>query len=143
MAHEIFALAARQDLLFRTGGRLVSEGLSLSALRLAGCGRQLTCGDDYKNYVAHLDSGFAIHCIAKGLCDGVWTANSGEYPRCAVQCAQLTRLIEYILRGNAIAVGAPLHGGSTQHTEIGLLDTQASRFVIRRRWRWFTTADLP
>ena len=44
-------------------GRLVSEGLSLSILSLAGDQRQLPCGDDYKEYVVHLDSGFAIHCI--------------------------------------------------------------------------------
>ena len=44
------------------GGRLVSEGLSLSVLSLAGDQRQLPCGDDYKEYVVHLDSGFAIHC---------------------------------------------------------------------------------
>jgi len=44
-------------------GRLVSEGLSLSALSLAGDGRQLPCGDDYKKYVVHLDSGFAIHSV--------------------------------------------------------------------------------
>ena len=43
-------------------GRLVSEGLSLSVLSLAGDQRQLPCGDDYKEYVVHLDSGFAIHC---------------------------------------------------------------------------------
>jgi hypothetical protein len=43
-------------------GRLVSEGLSLSILSLAGDQRQLPCGDDYKEYVVHLDSGFAIHC---------------------------------------------------------------------------------
>ena len=44
-------------------GRLVSEGLSLSILSLAGDQRQLPCGDDYKEYVVHLDSGFAIYCI--------------------------------------------------------------------------------
>jgi hypothetical protein len=43
--------------------RLVSEGLSLSVLSLAGDQRQLPYGDDYKEYVVHLDSGFAIHCI--------------------------------------------------------------------------------
>jgi hypothetical protein len=48
-------------------GRLVSEGLSLSALSLAGDGRQLPCGDDSKKYVVHLDSGFAIHCIASRI----------------------------------------------------------------------------
>jgi hypothetical protein len=34
----------------------------LSVLSLAGDQRQLPCGDDYKEYVVHLDSGFAIHC---------------------------------------------------------------------------------
>ena len=48
-------------------GRLVSEGLSLSVLSLAGDQRQLPCGDDYKEYVVHLDSGFAIHCTAEAL----------------------------------------------------------------------------
>lgn len=49
-------------MLCRMGGRLVSEGLSLSVLRLAEDERQVPCGDDYKKYVVHLDSGFAIHC---------------------------------------------------------------------------------
>jgi hypothetical protein len=44
------------------GGRLVSEGLSLSALSLAGGERQLPCGDDCRKYVVHPDSGSAIHC---------------------------------------------------------------------------------
>lgn len=42
-------------------GKLVSGGLSLSALRLAGGERQLPCGDDCKKHV-HLDSGSVIHC---------------------------------------------------------------------------------
>ena len=46
-------------------GRLVSEGLSLTVLSLAGDQRQLPCGDDYKEYAVHLDSGFAIHCNYK------------------------------------------------------------------------------
>jgi hypothetical protein len=45
------------------GGRLVSGGLSLSALSLAGGGRRLPCGDDCRKYVVHLDRGSAIHCI--------------------------------------------------------------------------------
>ena len=49
----------------RMRGRLVSEGLSLSVLSLAGDQRQLPCGDDYKEYVVHLDSGFAIHCTKR------------------------------------------------------------------------------
>jgi hypothetical protein len=49
------------------GGKLVSAGLSLSALSLAGCERQLPCGDRCKEYVVHPDSGFAIHCIFNPL----------------------------------------------------------------------------
>ena len=45
------------------GGKLVSAGLSLSALSLAGCERQLPCGDRCKEYVVHSESGFVIHCI--------------------------------------------------------------------------------
>jgi hypothetical protein len=44
------------------GGRLVSERLSLSVLRLADGERQLPCGDDYGKYVVRPDSGSAIHC---------------------------------------------------------------------------------
>jgi hypothetical protein len=47
--------------------RLVSEGLSLSVLSLAGDQRQLPYGDDYKEYVVHLDSGFAIHCSRQAV----------------------------------------------------------------------------
>jgi hypothetical protein len=47
------------------GERLVSEGLSLSALSLAGGERQLPCGDDRRRYVVHLDSGSAIHFNAQ------------------------------------------------------------------------------
>jgi hypothetical protein len=42
--------------------RLVSAGLRLSFLRLAEDERQLPCGDKFKKYVVHLDSGFAFHC---------------------------------------------------------------------------------
>jgi hypothetical protein len=45
------------------GGRLVSGGLSLSALRLVDGRRQLPCGDDCRKYVVYLDRGSAIHRI--------------------------------------------------------------------------------
>jgi hypothetical protein len=44
------------------GKKLVSGGLSLSILSLVGHERQLPCGDHWKEYVVHPDSGFAIHC---------------------------------------------------------------------------------
>jgi hypothetical protein len=58
-------LAAGRDLLCRMGGRLVSEGLSLSDLRLADGERQLPCGEDCRKYVVRLDSGSAIHCTVR------------------------------------------------------------------------------
>jgi hypothetical protein len=44
-------LAAGRDMLCRIGERLVSKGLSPSALGLAACRRQLPCGDDFRKYV--------------------------------------------------------------------------------------------
>lgn len=60
--HVRSSLSGRSDLLCRMVGRLVSAGLRLSFLRLAEDERQLPCGDNFKKYVVHLDSGFAIHC---------------------------------------------------------------------------------
>ena len=50
-------------MLCRRRGRLVSEGLSLSSSRLAEDERQVPCGENFKKYVVHLDSAFAIHCM--------------------------------------------------------------------------------
>jgi hypothetical protein len=55
-------LAAGRDVLCRIGERLVSKGLSPSALGLAAYERQLPCGDDFRKYVVHLDSGSATDC---------------------------------------------------------------------------------
>ena len=66
-----------RDLLCRMRGRLVSEGLSLTVLSLADDHRQLPCGDDYKKYVVHLDSGFAIHCKTMIMLPSCREANLG------------------------------------------------------------------